>query len=125
MRTMKLYFNDEEVALLKGSYKLGYTDEESLNKSEAGTVIREMIREGVLKISVSTYADDEWAQKFRAYKALDSLTVKYYDPSALDFVEFEGYITNFSCDLYKGDVDDSENYENKTFWTVSFDIASY
>lgn len=125
MRTMKLYFNDEEVALLKGSYKLGYTDEESLNKSEAGTVIREMIREGVLKISVSTYADDEWAQKFRAYKALDSLTVKYYDPAELGFVEFEGYITNFACELYKGDVDDSENYENKTFWTVSFDIASY
>ena len=125
MRSMKLYFNDEEVALLKGSYKLGYTDEEALNKSEAGTVIREMIREGVLKISVSTYADDEWAQKFRAYKALDSLTVKYYDPSTLDFEEFEGYITNFACDLYKGDVDDSENYENKTFWTVSFDIASY
>ncbi len=125
MRSMKLYFNDEEVALLKGSYKLGYTDEEALNKSEAGTVIREMIREGVLKISVSTYADDEWVQKFRVYKALDSLTVKYYDPSALDFVEFEGYITNFSCDLYKGDVDDSENYENKTFWTVSFDIAEY
>lgn len=125
MRTMKLYFNDEEVALLKGSYKLGYTDEESLNKSEAGTVIREMIREGVLKISVSTYADDEWVQKFRAYKALDSLTVKYYDPAELDFVEFEGYITNFSCDLYKGDVDGSENYANKTFWTVSFDIAEY
>lgn len=125
MRTMKLYFNEEEIALLKGSYKLGYTDEESLNKSEAGTVIREMIREGVLKISVSTYADDEWAQKFRAYKALDSLTVKYYDPAELDFVEFEGYITNFSCDLYKGDVDDSEGYDNKTFWTVSFDIAEY
>ena len=125
MRTMKLYFNDEEVALLKGSYKLGYTDEEALNKSEAGTVIREMIREGVLKISVSTYADDEWAQKFRAYKALDSLTVKYYDPSTLDFEEFEGYITNFACELYKGDVDDSANYANKTFWTVSFDIASY
>lgn len=125
MRTMKLYFNEEEIALLKGSYKLGYTDEEALNKSEAGTVIREMIREGVLKISVSTYADDEWVQKFRAYKALDSLTVKYYDPSTLDFEEFEGYITNFACDLYKGDVDDSEGYENKTFWTVSFDIASY
>lgn len=125
MRSMKLYFNNEEIVLLKGSYKLNYTDVESLNKSEAGTTIREMIREGVLKISVSTYADDEWAQKFRAYKALDSLTVKYYDPSALDFEEFEGYITNFSCDLYKGDVDDSENYENKTFWTVSFDIASY
>jgi hypothetical protein len=125
MRTMKLYFDNEEIALLKGSYKLGYTDEEALNKSEAGTVIREMIREGVLKISVSTYADDEWAQKFRAYKALDSLTVKYYDPSTLDFEEFEGYITNFACELYKGDVDDSENYANKTFWTVSFDIASY
>ena len=125
MKSMKLYFNNEEVALLKGSYKLNYTDVESLNKSEAGTVIREMIREGVLKISVSTYADDEWVQKLRAYKALDSLTVKYYHPAALDFVEFEGYITNFACDLYKGDVDDSEDYENKTFWTVSFDIAEY
>ena len=125
MKSMKLYFNNEEIALLKGSYKLNYTDVESLNKSEAGTTIREMIREGVLKISVQTYADDTWVQKFRAYKALDSVTVKYYDPAALDFEEFEGYITNFACDLYKADVDDSNGYTNKTFWSVSFDIAEY
>ena len=64
MKSMKLYFNNEEIALLKGSYKLNYSDVESLNKSEAGTTIREMIREGVLKISVQTYADDTWVKKF-------------------------------------------------------------
>jgi hypothetical protein len=77
MKSMKLYFNNEEIALLKGSYKLNYTDVESLNKSEAGTTIREMIREGVLKISVQTYADDTWVKKFRDYKAEDSINVKY------------------------------------------------
>ncbi len=125
MKSMKLYFNNEEIALLKGSYKLNYTDVESLNKSEAGTTIREMIREGVLKISVQTYADDTWVKKFRDYKAEDSISVKYYDPSALDFVAFTGYITNFNCDLQIADVDDSNGYTNKTFWSVSFDIAEY
>lgn len=125
MKSMKLYFNAEEIALLKGSYKLNYTDVESLNKSEAGTTIREMIREGVLKISVQTYADDTWVKKFRDYKAEDSISVKYYDPSALDFVTFTGYITNFNCDLQIADVDDSNGYTNKTFWSVSFDIAEY
>ena len=43
MKSMKLYFNNEEVALYKGSYKLNFSDVESLNKSEAGTTIREMI----------------------------------------------------------------------------------
>lgn len=125
MKTMKLYFNAEEVNLTKGSYKLNYADEETLNKSEAGTVIREMIREGVLKISVTTQADDTWVKKFRDYKAMDSLAVKYYDLSTLDFVEFTGYIKNFNCDLQQADVDDSNGYTNKTLWSVSFDIASY
>lgn len=125
MKSMKLYFNTEEIALLKGSYSLAYTDEESLNKSEAGTVIREMIREGVVKISVQTYADDTWAKKFREYKALDSINVKYYDPATLEFEAFTGYITNFKCDLQLADVDAATGYSNKTFWQVSFDIAAY
>lgn len=125
MKSMKLYFNSEEIALYKGSYKLNYTDVESLNKSEAGTTIREMIREGVLKISVQTYADDTWVKKFRDYKAEDSISVKYYDPASLNFVTFTGYITNFNCDLQIADVDDSNGYTNKTFWSVSFDIAAY
>jgi hypothetical protein len=122
---MKLYFNDEEVALLKGSYKLGYTDEESLNKSEAGTVIREMIREGVLKISVSTYADDTWVKKFRDYKAKPLISVSYYDPAELAFTNFDGYIMNFSCDLIKGNTSAAEGAVCETLWTVSFDIMSY
>ena len=125
MKSMKLYFNSEEIALYKGSYKLNYTDVESLNKSEAGTTIREMIREGVLKISVQTYADDTWVKKFRDYKAEDSISVKYYDPASLNFVTFTGYITNFNCDLQIADVDDSNGYTNKTFWSVSFDIVAY
>ena len=125
MRSMKLYFNAEEIALKKGSYKLNFADVESLNKSEAGTTIREIIREGVIKISVTDIVDDAGVKKYRDYKALDSLTIKYYDPSALAFVEFTGYLTNFNCDLMKADVDDSSGYTNKTFWSVSFDIAAY
>ena len=125
MRSMKLYFNAEEVALKKGSYKLNFADVESLNKSEAGTTIREIIREGIVKISVTDIVDDAGVKKYRDYKALDSLTIKYYDPSALAFVEFTGYLTNFNCDLMYADVDDSNGYTNKTFWSVSFDIAEY
>ena len=68
MRSMKLYFNAEEIALKKGSYKLNFADVESLNKSEAGTTIREIIREGVIKISVTDIVDDAGVKKYRDYK---------------------------------------------------------
>ena len=122
---MPLYFNNEEVTLYRGSYKLAYTDVESLNKSEAGTTIRELIREGVLKISVSTYADDIWFKKFRDYKAEPLIAVSYYDPAELAFTEFDGYLANFSCDLIKGNASAAEGAICETLWTVSFDIMSY
>lgn len=122
---MPLYFNNEEVALYRGSYKLAYTDVESINKSEAGTTIRELIREGVLKISVSTYADDIWFKKFRDYKAEPLISVSYYDPAELAFTNFDGYIMNFSYDLIKGNTSAAEGAVCETLWTVSFDIMSY
>lgn len=122
---MPLYFNNEKIELYRGSYKLAYADEESINKSEAGTKIRELVREGVLKISVSTYADDTWIKKFRDYKAEPLIEVSYYDPAELAFTEFNGYMTNFSCDLVKGNASADEGAVCETLWTVSFDIISY
>ena len=123
MRGMSLYFDEEEVVLLKGSYKLSYEDEEAINKSEAGTKMREIIREGVPKISVSTFALDEWYQKFREYKARDSIEVSYYDPSELAYSTITAYITNFSCDLQWADVVPGET--SKSLWKINFDIVAY
>ena len=123
MRGMSLFFGEEEVVLLKGSYKLSYEDEQAINKSEAGTKMREVIREGVPKISVSTYALDEWYQKFRQYKAEDSIEVSYYDPDTLAYATFTAYITNFSCDLQWADV--KTEGTSKSLWKISFDIVSY
>lgn len=127
MDGMSLFFNQTEVPLYKGSYVLSFLDEETINKSEAGTKIREMIREGVPKISVSTYADDTWFKKFREYKALSSLSVGYYNPSTLLYSEFNGYITNFKYDLQQSDItpDLDDPVNGTTFWKVSFDIVSY
>lgn len=122
---MPLYFDNEEVTLYKGSYKLSYEDEESLNKSEAGTKLREVIREGVPKISVSTYADDIWAKKFRDYKTQPLIRVSHYDPAELAFTEFDGYLANFSCDLIKGNASAEEGAVCETLWAVSFDIMCY
>lgn len=123
MRGMSLFFDEEEVVLLKGSYKLSYEDEQAINKSEAGTKMREVIREGVPKISVSTYALDEWYQKFRQYKAQDSIEVSYYDPDTLVYETFTAFITNFSCDLQWADV--KVEGTSKSLWKISFDIVSY
>ena len=123
MRGMSLYFDEEEVVLLKGSYKLSYEDEQAINKSEAGTKMREVIREGVPKISVSTYALDEWYQKFRQYKAQDSIEVAYYDPDTLAYETFTAFIMNFSCDLQWADV--KTEGTSKSLWKISFDIVSY
>lgn len=125
MKGMALFFDQEEVELYKGSYVLAYSDEEALNKSEAGTKIREIIREGVPKISVKTYALDEWYQKFREYKAQDSVEVSYYDPAELAYSTFTAYITNFAYELVWADVSAEEGATSKSLWKVSFDIIAY
>lgn len=125
MKGMSLFFDQEEVELYKGSYSLAYSDEEALNKSEAGTKIREIIREGVPKISVKTYALDEWYQKFREYKAKDSVDVAYYDPAELAYTTFTAYIANFAYELVWADVNAEEGATSKSLWKVSFDIIAY
>lgn len=125
MRGMSLFFDEEEVVLYKGSYTLSYEDEQAVNKSEAGTKLREVIREGVPKISVKTYALDEWYQKFREYKAQDSITVSYYDPAELAYSSISAYIANYKCDLVYADVEDDEEHTNKSLWIISFDLISY
>lgn len=125
MKGMSLFFDQEEVELYKGSYVLAYSDEEALNKSEAGTKLREIIREGVPKISVKTYALDEWFQKFREYKAQDSVEVSYYDPAELAYSTFTAYITNFAYELVWADVSAEEGATSKSLWKMSFDIIAY
>lgn len=127
MRGLSLFFDEEEVSLLKGSYVLIYEDEESINKSEAGTKLREVIREGVPKISVSTYATETWFQKFRNYKKKNSIDIGYYDPETLRYTEFSGFITSFKYELQHADVPaDLDNpIVGKSIWKVSFDIISY
>lgn len=125
MRGMSLFFDEEEVVLYKGSYTLAYSDVEAVNKSEGGTTVREVIREGVPKISVKTYALDEWFQKFRQYKAQDSIEVAYYDPEALAFSTMTAYMSNFAFELVYADASAEEGVTSKTLWKVSFDILSY
>lgn len=125
MRGMSLFFDEEEVVLYKGSYTLAYSDVEAVNKSEGGTTVREVIREGVPKISVKTYALDEWFQKFRQYKAQDSIEVAYYDPETLAFSTMTAYMSNFAYELVYADASAEEGATSKTLWKVSFDILSY
>lgn len=125
MRGMSLFFDEEEVVLYKGSYTLSYSDVEAVNKSEGGTTVREVIREGVPKISVQTYALDEWVQKFRQYKAQDSIEVAYYDPEELAFSTMTAYMSNFTFELVYADASAEEGVTSKTLWKVSFDILSY
>lgn len=125
MRGMSLFFDEEEVVLYKGSYTLAYSDVEAVNKSEGGTTVREVIREGVPKISVKTYASDEWFQKFRQYKAQDSIEVAYYDPEELAFSTMTAYMSNFAFELVYADASVEEGVTSKTLWKVSFDILSY
>ena len=125
MRGMSLFFDEEEVVLYKGSYTLAYSDVEAVNKSEGGTTVREVIRVGVPKISVKTYALDEWFQKFRQYKAQDSIEVAYYDPEELAFSTMTAYMSNFAFELVYADASAEEGATSKTLWKVSFDILSY
>ena len=77
-----LKFNGETVPVKKDDYTVSYNDvvSEGSGTTEAGTVIRDVIREGVPSISVNLDVTVAWLKKLRAYKKLPSITVRWLDP---------------------------------------------
>ena len=117
MASVKLIFGSDEFPLYKGSYSLSIQNKETVNETEAGTLIRDVKRTGVPKLSISSPIDDTWYQKLYQYSDDTSITFSYFDPNTLTSQTFSGFMQNLKFDLVADLV--------KTHWNASFEIVAF
>ncbi len=114
-----LVFNDENVPM-PASYSMDLTDVEadSGGTTEAGTTQRDVVREGVVEISVTFRVSQKWLKKFSAYKKLASITVQYLDTSTMTLATTAMYIDGYQVKL----VSDTSF---GSLWEVSFTLKEF
>ncbi len=110
-----LKVNGEALPVQKDDYTVSYTDvvADSGGVTEAGTVIRDVIREGVPSISVSLPVSLTWLKKLRKMKAKPSLSVDWMDPETGDLSSAVMYMEDFKVSL-------EHDTSSGGLWTVSF-----
>ena len=114
-----LKFNGEEIPM-PISYEVGLEDVEadSGGETEAGTVQRDVVRTGIVAISVSFQVTQKWLKKLTWYKKQIKIMVDYFDPETAEMKRAEMYVMGFKakleCDTsYKG------------LWSVSFTLKEF
>jgi hypothetical protein len=116
---IKLKFDTEYFPLTKGSYNLTLQNKETVNETEAGTLIRDIKRLGVPHLSISSTIDSTWLQKLQGYYTKGSaVKVYYFSPSTLAEDNYDGFIQNLSFNLLKDN-------GTTTYWDVTFEVTAY
>ena len=102
------------------SYGISLTNVEadSSGETEAGTTQRDVVRTGVISISVSFSVSPKWLKILTAYSKRSKIAVKYFDTEELNLKDAEMYITGFKAKLEK-------DTSYKGLWTVSFTLKEY
>jgi hypothetical protein len=111
-----LVFNQKNLPL-PDSYDLDLSDVEadSGGETEAGTTQRDVVRSGVVTISVSFSVSKIWLRLLTKYSKMPKITVQYFDTEDLELKETEMYISGFKAKLKK-------DTSYKGLWTVSFTL---
>lgn len=109
-----LFLNNTEIQLTQGTYTENRNYVDNQNKTESGKTVRELIRSGIIGLSVSLICDSTTKQALDAFADEAALEIAYWSEKAGEVLTFDGFI-----DGYKGNlkVDASER-----FYEVSFDI---
>ena len=109
-----------ELLPLPDSYNLALSavESDSGGETEAGTIQRDVVRQGVVDISVSFTVTALWLKKLTAYSKKNKLTVQYFDTDSLSLKETEMYIDRFKAKLEK-------DTSYKGVWTVSFSLKEF
>lgn len=102
---------------LPDSYNIDLSNVEadSSGETEAGTMQRDVVRIGIVNISVSFSVSPKWLSFFSTYAKKDKIVVQYFDIEALELKETEMYI-----DGYKANLEKDTSY--KGLWKVSFTL---
>lgn len=112
------YLNFDGVDLpLPDSYEVDMSDKEaeSGGETEAGTVQRDVVRTGVVTISVSFSVTQKWLKLLTEFKQREKLQVRFFDPETVSQKAAEMYVDGFKAKLKK-------DTSYKGLWTVSFNL---
>ena len=93
---------------------LSSVESDSGGETEAGTRQRDVVRQGVVDISVTAL----WLKKLTAYSKQNKLTVQYFDTDSLSLKETEMYIDGFKAKL-------EQDTSYKGLWTVDFTLKEF
>lgn len=115
MATITLTINDTEIPLTKGSYSEKRNSVDNKNTTEAGTTVRELIRSGIVSLSVSLNCDAETKALLDGFADEASVTVIYWSESSSALVTITAYLDGYSASLLY-DLSDDRIYD------VSFTI---
>ena len=117
--TFKTYLkiNGTALPVQKDDYSVDYSDvvADSGGVTEAGTTIRDVIREGVPSISVSIPVSVTWLKRLRKMKRQPYLTVEWMDPETGDLSTGIMYMDSFKVSL-------EHDTSGGGLWTVSFSL---
>lgn len=99
------------------SYDVGLSsvESDSSGETEAGTRQRDVIRAGVVSISVSFTVSPKWLKILTAYSKKSKIAVEYFDTEDLGLKKTEMYIEGFKAKLEK-------DTSYKGLWSVSFTL---
>jgi len=114
-----LTFNGTHLPL-PDSYDLDLSavEADTTGETEAGTTQRDVIRQGVVTISVSFSVSASWLRRLTVFSKQDKLTVIYFDTETLEQKETEMYITGYKAKLEK-------DTSKKGLWSVSFTLNEF
>lgn len=91
---------------------------DTTGETEAGTTQRDVVRQGVVTISVSFSVSAVWLKRLTVFSKMDKLTVLYFDTETLEQKETEMYVTGFKAKLEK-------DTSRKGLWKVSFTLNEF
>ena len=111
---------DGTVLPLPDSYEvtLSAVEAESSGETEAGTTQRDVVRQGVVNITVAFSVTARWLRALTAYSKEDKLAVEYFDTETAEMKSTEMYIEGFKAKLEK-------DTSYKGLWTVAFTLKEF
>ena len=117
--TFQIYrkINGKALPVQKDDYSIDYNDviADSGGVTEAGTTIRDVIREGVPSISVTLPVSAAWLKKLRAMKKEPYLNVEWMDPETGELSSGIMYMDGFKVSL-------KHDTSGGGLWMVSFSL---
>jgi len=91
---------------------------ETSGETEAGTIQRDVVRQGMVSIAVTFSVTASWLRKLTAYSKQDKLSVDYFDTETAELKNTEMYVEEFKAKLEK-------DTSYKGLWTVSFTLKEF